>query len=536
MASLAAEATASQAAAGARGPVRRPGAWPWSARVPWFRAHAVLLNDPGRLLAAHCAHSALAAGWAAATLGFELLLLDPSDPVLGPAWRQGAFVLPLPARLGLGAPPSPCGLLPARSHSSGPRPPPALPGAALAHAAAAGALLLAGAWHWAFWDLLLFSAPARAPALHFARVLGAHLGLGGLLCASFGAPHLTPTGPWAADSLGAYGAPRPLRASFSPLSAALLRYGALAGHHAAAGGLLAAAGGWHAAAAPGPRLYAALAPGGPEAVLSSSISALFASAAAVAAAAWYGGPPAAAGLFGPARFSWDSSLYAQEPLLRSSLFSWSGATESVLLLDYAGAGPAKGGLFRAGPAVKGDGSVRAWAGHPAFFSVGLGGLLFAQGLLTPAPGAPLAVRRVPAFFETFPVLLADRAGAVRAVVPFRRAGSRYSLSVGSACARFAGGALDGTRLAQPPLVKGFARRAQLGEALAFERAAAAPADGLFRAGARGWFAYSHALPVLLLAQGHLWHAGRAAFKDTWTGAAGAAGRAAEYGAAERLRG
>jgi len=175
----------------------------------------------------------------------------------------------------------------------------------------------------------------------------------------------------------------------------------------------------------------------------------------------------------------------------------------MLVLDYVGVSPAKGGLFRAGPMVKGDGCVQAWAGH-AFFQL-------------PAL-APLAVRRMPAFFETFPVLLLDRAGLVRGVIPFRRAESRWSLSAGSTSARFAGGALDGAGLQQPAPVKAFARKAQLGEILAFERSSSAAADGLFRASARGWFAYSHALLMLLLAQGHLWHAARSLFKDTWTGA------------------
>ena len=451
-------------------------------------------------------HSALAAGWAAAGLVFEVVLLDPSDPVLGPLWRQGAFLLPASSRLGLGASPAQ----------------PLSPGdSVLAHAAAAAALLLAAGWHWAFWDLLLFSAPGGAAALHFAGVFGVHLCLAGLLCAGFGAAHLTFIGPWAADSFGAYGSPRPLRPSLSAAPAPLLRYGALAGHHAAAGGLLAAGGLWHASSCPGPRLYAALALGSVEAILSSGISALFPSGAANACLVWYGGPLAPAGLYGPTRFSWDSSFYVQEITLRSSLLSWSGLTDSMLVLDYVGVSPAKGGLFRAGPMVKGDGCVQAWAGH-AFFQL-------------PAL-APLAVRRMPAFFETFPVLLLDRAGLVRGVIPFRRAESRWSLSAGSTSARFAGGALDGAGLQQPAPVKAFARKAQLGEILAFERSSSAAADGLFRASARGWFAYSHALLMLLLAQGHLWHAARSLFKDTWTGARASEGAVAEYGAGERLRG
>jgi photosystem II CP47 chlorophyll apoprotein len=39
----------------------------------------------------------------------------------------------------------------------------------------------------------------------------------------------------------------------------------------------------------------------------------------------------------------------------------------------------------------------------------------------------LGVRRMPAFFETFPVILIDQGGTLRADIPFRRAESRYSI-------------------------------------------------------------------------------------------------------------
>ncbi len=42
-------------------------------------------------------------------------------------------------------------------------------------------------------------------------------------------------------------------------------------------------------------------------------------------------------------------------------------------------------------------------------------------------GTSLFVRRMPTFFETFPVLLLDSRGTVRADIPFRRAESKYSI-------------------------------------------------------------------------------------------------------------
>lgn len=69
--------------------------------LPWYRVHTVLINDPGRLIAAHLMHTALVAGWAGSMALYELAIFDPSDPVLNPMWRQGMFVLPFMARLGV---------------------------------------------------------------------------------------------------------------------------------------------------------------------------------------------------------------------------------------------------------------------------------------------------------------------------------------------------------------------------------------------------------------------------------------------------
>ena len=69
--------------------------------LPWYRVHTVVLNDPGRLIAVHLMHTALVAGWAGSMALYELAIFDPSDPVLNPMWRQGMFVMPFMARLGV---------------------------------------------------------------------------------------------------------------------------------------------------------------------------------------------------------------------------------------------------------------------------------------------------------------------------------------------------------------------------------------------------------------------------------------------------
>ena len=110
---------------------------------------------------------------------------------------------------------------------------------------------------------------------------------------------------------------------------------------------------------------------------------------------------------------------------------------------------------------------------------------------------------MPAFFETFPVVLIDQGGTVRADIPFRRAESRYSI--------------EQTHVPSlVNLVKGYARKAQFGQIFTFSKKTAG-ADGVFRTSARGWYSFSHTAFALLFFFGHLWHAGRALFRDIWSG-------------------
>ena len=118
-----------------------------------------------------------------------------------------------------------------------------------------------------------------------------------------------------------------------------------------------------------------------------------------------------------------------------------------MLYDYIGCNPSKGGFFRAGPILKGDGVVQNWLGH-ASFEIGT---------------LSLAIRRMPAFFETFPVLLIDQGGTVRADIPFRRAESRYSIEQTSVVIFFSRGLLNGTEYSLASVVKDYSRKAQFGE-------------------------------------------------------------------------
>jgi photosystem II CP47 chlorophyll apoprotein len=46
-------------------------------------------------------HTALVAAWSAVMVVYELIVLDGSEPVYNPCWRQGSFVIPFMSRLGL---------------------------------------------------------------------------------------------------------------------------------------------------------------------------------------------------------------------------------------------------------------------------------------------------------------------------------------------------------------------------------------------------------------------------------------------------
>jgi len=181
--------------------------------------------------------------------------------------------------------------------------------------------------------------------------------------------------------------------------------------------------------------------------------------------------------------------------------AWASVPEKLAFYDYIGNNPAKGGLFRAGPMDNGDGVAAGWLGHAVF---------------SDKDGRELFVRRMPTFFETFPVILLDEDGVVRADVPFRRAESKYSIEQVGVNVSFYGGELDGVTFSEPGTVKKYARRAQLGEIFEFDRAIL-QSDGVFRSSPRGWFTFGHLSFALLFFFGHIWHGARTIFRDVFAG-------------------
>jgi photosystem II CP47 chlorophyll apoprotein len=496
--------------------------------LPWYRVHTVVLNDPGRLIAVHLMHTALVSGWAGSMALYELAIFDPSDIVLNPMWRQGMFVIPFMTRLGVVKSWGAWNVTGESSSNPGIW---SYEGVAAAHIILSGLLFLAAIWHWVYWDLQLFRDPRTGdPALDLPKIFGIHLFLSGLLCFSFGAFHVTGLfgpGIWVSDPYGITGSIQPVIPSWGSDGFNPYNVGGIASHHIAAGILGIIAGLFHLTVRPPQRLYKVLRMGNIETVLSSSIAAVFWSAFVVSGTMWYGSAATPIELFGPTRYQWDKNFFQEEIQRRvqlglnsgSSLSeAWNKVPEKLAFYDYIGNNPAKGGLFRSGAMNNGDGIAIGWLGHSIFFD---------------KEGHELFVRRMPTFFETFPVLLIDQDGVVRADIPFRRAESKYSIEQVGVSVSFFGGELDGLSFSDPVTVKKYARRSQLGEIFEFDRSTL-ESDGVFRSSPRGWFTFGHLSFALLFFFGHIWHGARTIFRDVFAGIDPDLEEQIEFGAFQKL--
>jgi len=473
-------------------------------------------------------HTALVAGWAGSMALYELAIFDHADPVLNPMWRQGMFVLPFMTRLGVTGSWGGWSITGAGNVDPGFW---SFEGVAVAHIILSGLLFLAAVWHWVFWDLELFRDPRTGePALDLPKMFGIHLFLSGLLCFGFGAFHLSGLfgpGMWISDPYGLTGHVQPVAPAWGPEGFDPFNPGGIVAHHIAAGVVGVIAGLFHLTVRPPERLYKALRMGNIETVLSSSIAAVFFAAFVVAGTMWYGSAATPIELFGPTRYQWDGGYFQQEIDRRAQASLAGGASfqeayeqipEKLAFYDYVGNSPAKGGLFRAGAMVNGDGIAKGWLGHPVF---------------TDSEGRVLSVRRLPNFFETFPVILTDKDGVVRADIPFRRAESKYSFEQSGVTVSFYGGEFNGQTFKNPLDVKKYARSAQKGEVFEFDRETL-KSDGVFRTSTRGWFTFGHVCFALLFFFGHIWHGSRTIFRDGFAGVEADMEEQVEFGLFQKL--
>ena len=219
---------------------------------------------------------------------------------------------------------------------------------------------------------------------------------------------------WTSDYCGLLGSVRSVKPVYSLISLSPFSYGAVPTNHIVVGifGILVSL--WQVSSRPGPVLFNLVLMSSLESVLLSSIAAVLSISLISSVIFWYGSVTSPIELFGPTRYQWDNgvfSLEAERRMKNNEINSWSQIPDKLLLYDYLGTNPSKGGLFRSGAQIKGDGVVDSWTGHSNFESKLLA----------------LYVRRMPAFFETFPVVLVERGGTVRGDIPFRRAESHYSI-------------------------------------------------------------------------------------------------------------
>ena len=266
--------------------------------------------------------------------------------------------------------------------------------------------------------------------------------------------------------------------------------GGVVAHHIAAGIVGIIGGLFHIIVRPSEELYKLLRMGNIEGALASGLAVFFFAGAIASASMWYGTATTPIELWGPTRFQWDKGYYQQEIARRvednlaagdSLSQAWSKIPEKLAFYDYIGNNPAKGGLFRYGRMVDGDGLPLTWLGHP----------IFEDGA-----GREVTVRRMNSFFETFPTVLTDEDNVVRAdIPPFRRAESKNSFEQTGVSVNFYGGLLNGQTFTDPVKVKKYARQAVFGEAFEFDTEVY-DSDGVFRTSNRGFFAYFHPRPAL----------------------------------------
>ena len=469
--------------------------------IPWYRSHIVIINDPSRLLATHLMHTSIISGWSSFMLSYESYILDNSDPTYNPNWRQGTYVIPFTCRLGT-----------ILSTST----PWTLDIVSVSHLLLSGLLALSSIWHWYYWDLSIFLVEGTL-ILDLLKVFSIHLLLASIVCASYGIYHLSGIfgpGLYTSDSYGILSSVRPIKSSYSLNSLTSFTYGAIPSHHIVSGILGTLVSIWHLASRPGPTLYNLLSMSNIESVLSNSIPAVFLSGLICSGTMWYGGSTTVLDIYGPTRYNWDNSYFSLDIESRVKTTAWSDIPDKLLLYDYIGCNPAKGGLFRSGPQLQSDGIVQNWIGHP----------LISVGTL------PVTVRRMPAFFETFPVLLIDQSGTVRSDIPFRRASSTFSIEQTKTRLSIVGGILNGSIFTTAYILKTYLRKSQFGEIFSFDRTLL-ESDGVYRTTLRGWYSFTHVSLSLIFLYGHLWHGSRTFFEDIWTGISELP---SEYGSTEKL--
>ena len=275
-------------------------------RLPWFRVHIVILNDPGRLIGSHLMHTAQISGWTGSMLLYEILVVDRSDTVFNPVWiTQGCYVMPAVSRLGSVS--SVYGWTQGINQQ----------GSTWSYESVmvSQVVLSPGPqWHWAYSDLDVFlSSSSGNLVLDLNRIFRVHLSLSSILCFAYGVGHLSGTfGPgfWTSDAYGLLGSIRGVKPSYALTGLIFSSYGVVTANHIVVGVFGLTVSIWHTAFRPQPSLYSTVVMGNLEIVLASSISAVFSVGYIVSSSMWYASVTTPIELFGPSRYQWDNAYFA----------------------------------------------------------------------------------------------------------------------------------------------------------------------------------------------------------------------------------
>ena len=206
-------------------------------------------------------HRAFVTGWSDILILYELILVDSTDPIYNPIWRQGCYGIPFISRLGvlcslynwsLGIE---FNLKPSWTYET----------VFLAHLSLSGSLIVSSLWHWAYWDIEVFVGYGTTNlVLDLNQLFGIHLSLASILCNGFGFAHISGylgPGLWTSDSLGIVGSIRFIKPFYSFLGLDPFCYGVISSNHIVAGFMGTYISLWHISSRPGPLVYKLLSMG-----------------------------------------------------------------------------------------------------------------------------------------------------------------------------------------------------------------------------------------------------------------------------------
>ena len=266
-------------------------------------------------------HRAFVTGWSDILILYELILVDSTDPIYNPIWRQGCYGIPFISRLGvlcslynwsLGIE---FNLKASWTYET----------VFLAHLSLSGSLIVSSLWHWAYWDIEIFVGYGTTNlVLDLNQLFGIHLSLAAMLCNGFGFAHISGylgPGLWTSDSLGIVGSIRFIKPFYSFLGLDPFCYGVISSNHIVAGFMGTYISLWHISSRPGPLIYKLLSMGNVEEVLCSSIASVFFTTFINASLMWYGSVSSGVELYGPSRYHWDNGYFSLEVERRVTLAS-----------------------------------------------------------------------------------------------------------------------------------------------------------------------------------------------------------------------